>query len=100
MYGGVIASGWLTASLSARQLVLGYMNDTATVGGRGMDDLRWHEPVRAGDELSVEIEVLATRPSDSIPGVGHTETEVRAVNQDGETVLTMVGLGLVETRED
>lgn len=100
IYGGLIASGWLTASLSARRLVLGYMNDTATMGGRGMDDLRWHRPVRAGDELSVEIEVLEKRPSESTPGVGHTETEVRTTNQDGETVLTMVGLGLVERREE
>lgn len=99
IYGGLIASGWLTAALSARLLVRGYMNETATVGGRGMDDLRWHQPVRAGDELSVEIEVLETRPSESIPGVGHTRTEVTTTNQDGDVVLTMVGLGLVERRE-
>lgn len=99
IYGGLIASGWLTAALSAKLLVEGYMNDTATVGGRGMDELRWHTPVRAGDVLSVAIEVLETRPSESLSGVGHTRTEVTTTNQDGEVVLTMIGLGLVERRE-
>lgn len=42
IFGELIASGWYTASLAARLLVKGYMNDTATRGGRGMDDLRWH----------------------------------------------------------
>nr|WP_282594718.1 MaoC/PaaZ C-terminal domain-containing protein [Halomarina salina] len=57
MYGGLIASGWHTAALSARLLVEGYMNETASLSGRGMDDLRWHAPVRPGDTLSVRVEV-------------------------------------------
>jgi acyl dehydratase len=98
MFGELIASGWLTAALSARLLVQGYMNDTASMGGRGMDDLRWHKPVYPGTTLSVEIEVLETHAGEN-PAFGHTETEVRTTDDDGDLVLTMVGLGLVEKRE-
>lgn len=95
---GLIASGWLTAALSARLLVEGFMNDTASLGGRGMDDLRWHQPVRAGDELAVEVEVLDKRPSDAYPTMGHVRSGV-TTTVDGDAVLTMEGLGLVERRE-
>ena len=99
IYGGLIASGWYTASLVARQLVTGFMNDVASLGGRGMDDLRWHQPVRAGDVLSVSIEVLDKVPSDRNPAIGNYRVEVVATDEDGEPVLSMVGLGVVERRE-
>lgn len=99
VYGGLIASGWYTAALTARQLVTEFMNDVASLGGRGMDDLRWHRPVRAGDELSVSIEVLDKGPSDRNPAIGDYRVEVVATNGDGEAVLSMVGLGVVERRD-
>jgi acyl dehydratase len=97
MFGGLIASGWFTCALSTRLLVTGYMNKTATLGGRGMDDVRWHRPVRAGDTLSVTVELAEKRAGDS-PEFGHTRAAVTATNGDGEVVLTMEGLGLVEKR--
>lgn len=97
MYGGLVASGWLTGALSARLLVTGPMNHTASLGGRGTDELRWHGPVRAGDVLSVTVEVVGRRPGDD-PSVGHTLAAV-TTNDDGEAVLSMDGLRLVEKRE-
>jgi acyl dehydratase len=94
MFGDLIASGWLTAGLSARGLVLGFMNDIASLGGRGMDELRGHEPVYAGDELSISVGVVETREG-STPGFGHVESEVTTTNQRDEEVLTMTGLGIV-----
>jgi acyl dehydratase len=95
--GGLIASGWQTCALTARLLVTNYLNDTASAGGRGIDDLRWRRPVRPGDTLSVRIEVVAKRPGRN-PAVGETDVEVTTTNGDGETVLSMVALGLVERR--
>ena len=99
VYGGLIASGWYTASLVARQLVTGFMNDVASLGGRGMDDVRWHQPVRAGDVLSVSAVVLEKEPSDRNPAIGRYRVEVVAADEAGEPALSMVGLGLVERRE-
>lgn len=98
MFGGLIASGWLTCALSARLLVTGYMNDNATLGGRGMDEVRWHQPVYAGDTLSVDVELVEKRAGDN-PEFGHTRPRVTTTNQDDDTVLTMDGLGLVAKRE-
>ncbi|WP_255148773.1 MaoC family dehydratase [Halorarius halobius] len=99
MFGDLIASGWLTCALSARLLVTGYMNDNATLGGNGMDEVRWHQPVYAGDELSVHVELVDKHPGDN-PAFGHTTVEVTTTNQHGETVLSMYGLGLVKKRGD
>ena len=98
MYGDLIASGWLTAGLSARLLVKGYMNKNATLGGNGIDDLRWHRPVYAGDTLSVTVELVDKHAGDN-PLFGHTTAEVTTENQHGDPVLTMAGLGLVEKRD-
>ncbi|WP_254537416.1 MaoC family dehydratase [Halomarina litorea] len=98
MYGGLIASGWQTAALTARLLVESYMNETASAGGRGIDALRWHAPVRPGDTLSVELEVLEKRPDDR-GAFGHTRVGVTTTNGDGETVCTMEGLGMVKCRK-
>lgn len=97
MYGDLIASGWLTCALSARLLVTGYMNKNATLGGNGMDEIRWHQPVYAGDTLSVDVELVEKEAGDD-PRFGHTRVEVTTTNQDGDAVLTMDGLGLVGKR--
>jgi acyl dehydratase len=97
MFGELVASGWLTCSLTARLLVTGYMNENATLGGDGIDDLRWHRPVHAGDVLHVEAELVAKHAGEH-PRFGRTEVAVTTTNDAGETVLTMTGLGLVARR--
>lgn len=97
MYGGLIASGWQTCALTARLLVKNYLNDVASAGGRGIDDLRWRRPVRPGDTLSVRAEVVAKRPAWD-PAVGETDVSVTTTNGDGEPVLSMVAIGLTERR--
>lgn len=52
---------------------------------------------RLGDVLSVDVEVVGNRPGDD-PSFGHTRVSVTTTNDDGEAVLTMEGLGLVEKR--
>jgi acyl dehydratase len=98
MFGGLIASGWLTCALSARQLVRGYMNDTASLGGRGMDDVRWHAPVYPDTTLSVTVELVEKHAGEN-PAFGHTRVTVTTTDGDGETVLTMDGLGVVARRD-
>lgn len=98
IYGGLIASGWHTAAVSMRLYVDGFLRDTASMGARGVDELRWRRPVRPGDTLSVRIEVLekADEPS---PERGLVRIRIVTENDDGETVLSMVGLMLIGRRE-
>lgn len=94
IYGGIIASGWHTCSLMMRLIVDGFLNDAASLGSPGVDEIRWIKPVRGGDTLTVTTAATDIRPSTSKPdrGVVHTVWEAR--NQHGETVATVKGMGM------
>ncbi|MFC7137015.1 MaoC family dehydratase [Halobaculum litoreum] len=97
-YGGVIASGWHTAAMTMRLLVDGTLADAATVGAKGVDDLRWRVPVRPGDTLRIENEVVETVPERPDRGLVRARTET--YNQDDEQVFHMVGNVMYLRRED
>ncbi|MPS26677.1 MAG: MaoC family dehydratase [Alcaligenaceae bacterium] len=97
-FGALIASGWQIAALSMRVfLEAGGYGKTPMVG-MGLDELRWTKPVKAGDRLVVEREVIETVRSKSRPGVGMIRTRVTVRNQDGEAVMSLVSLGRVPAR--
>ena len=87
-YGGLIASGWHTAAMTMRLLVEGVFADAASIGAKGVDELRWWKPVRPGDTLRVECEVLETIPERPERGVVRARTET--FNGDDELVFSMV----------
>jgi len=98
MFGEIVASGWHVAAMCMRLLVEGILADSAAMGSPGVDELRWHEPVRPGDELAVETEILAKRPSESRPDRGIVRVDVRAYNQDDTLVASMEALVFWERR--
>ena len=97
--GGLIASGWHTASLTMRMLVnnASYNPAPGTLG-LGFDQLRWRKPVRPGDALRLRLEVLSTRPSDSRPDRGVLTSRFVTLNQNDEVVQEMVSSALVPRR--
>ena len=70
IFQGLAASGWHTAALTMRLLVDSELKPAGGLVGAGFDEFRWPRPVRPGDELRVESEVLEVRPSKSRPGQG------------------------------
>jgi acyl dehydratase len=85
-FGGLAASGWHTAALTMRLLV---ESDLAIAGGTigaGTEELRWPRPVRAGDVLHVEGEVVDVRASRSRPNLGIVKVRLTTSNQRGEPV--------------
>jgi acyl dehydratase len=66
--------------------------------GGGFEELRWPRPVRPGDELHVESEVLEVRPSQSRPQQGMLKVRTTTVNQRGEPVQVFVGNLVVPRR--
>ena len=64
------------------------------VGG----ELLWLKPVRPGDELRVEIEVLETRTSRSRPRQGVVKILITTLNQHGEPVQTFTPTLFVDRR--
>lgn len=98
VFGGLIASGWYTASLIMRVLVDNYVSRVASLGSPGVDELRWLKPVRAGDTLSVRITVLETQRSRSKPDQGFVRTFVEVLNQNEDLVMTIKSVGFVRCR--
>jgi acyl dehydratase len=98
MMKGLIASGWHTAAMSMR-LFIDTMKVPGGIVGLGVDELRWPQPVRPGDELSLEIEIVAARRSKSRPGTGIIRIRNLTRNQRDEVVQSFIANAMVATRD-
>jgi acyl dehydratase len=99
-FGGLIASGWHTGSMVFRLWVdLGFM-EKSSLGGPGIENLRWLVPVRPGDTLHTEVEIIEARPSKSKPDRGILSYITRGINQRGETVITMDSASFLKRRPE
>jgi acyl dehydratase len=85
-FGEFVASGWQTACLTMRLLVDGEFKAANGLIGAGFDDLKWPRPVRPGDELRIETEVLEIRESKSRPDIGFVKFRLTTLNQRDEAV--------------
>jgi acyl dehydratase len=99
VFGGLIASGWHTASMAMRLLVDHYISHVASLGSPGVDEIRWLKPVRPGDVLSLRVTLLETRRSRSKPDQGFIRAFTEVLNQDSEVVMTMKSGGFVRCRD-
>jgi len=88
---GLAASGWHTAAMTMRLLVDSELKPAGGIIGAGFDEMRWPRPVRPGDELHVESEVLDVRRSKSRPDQGVIKVRTTTLNQNGEPVQVFVG---------
>jgi len=98
IFKGLAASGWHTAALTMSLVVGSELQPAGGVLGAGMDELRWPKPVRPGDELRVESEVLEVRPSKSRPDQGLIKVRTTTLNQNDEPVQVFVGNLIVPKR--
>ena len=85
---GLIASGWHTAAMVMRRIAVARPLGDTEVLGMGVENLRWHKPVRPGDTLDVQMEVVSVAPSESNPRFGVVKFLITTRNQNGETVMT------------
>jgi acyl dehydratase len=85
-FGGLIASGWHTAALVMRMIVDAQPLGDNPILGLGVDGIQWPLPVRPGDVLQLEIEVMAITPSRSHPQYGVVKLRSTLRNQHGEVV--------------
>lgn len=89
-FGGLIASGYQTLALCFRLFIQHGILREASMGSPGIDELRWNQPVRPGDTLHTEVEVLEVIPSRSKPDRGVVRFKYSSVNQNGDAVLTFI----------
>jgi len=98
IFRGLAASGWHTAAMTMRLLVASDLEPAGGIVGAGFDEFRWPLPVRPGDELRIEVEVLDVRPSKSRPDLGLIKIRTTTLNQNGQAVQVIVGNLMVPRR--
>ena len=98
LFKGLIASGWHTAAVTMR-LFVQTLNFAESAIGLGVDELRWPNPVRPGDVLQVETEIVDLRLSRSKPNYGIIRLRNVTTNQRGEVVQTMFASAMVPRRK-
>jgi acyl dehydratase len=85
-WNGLIASGWHTCAIAMRMVCEGPLAGSTSIGSPGLAWLKWSAPVRPGDELRLDAEVLETRRSRK-GDIGVLRWGWRLKNQRGEDVL-------------
>lgn len=99
IFAGLAASGWHTAAMTMRLLVDGELKPAGGIVGLGFDEFRWPRPVRPGDELHVESEILEVQLSKSRPDQGRIKVRTTTFNQNGEAVQIQIGNLLVQRKQ-
>lgn len=94
---GLAASGWHTAALTMSHLVRTLPIAGGLIGA-SIDQLQWRLPLRPGDAIHIEVEVLAVRVSQSRPDRGILQTRVTTLNQSGAAIQVMVSSCFVPCR--
>ena len=97
MFEGLAASGWHTAALTMRLCVASDFRPAGGILGIG-GELNWLQPVRPGEVLRVECEILELRPSRSRPQQGVVKIRVTTLNQHGDAVQTFTPTLFVDRR--
>jgi acyl dehydratase len=97
-YGGLIASGWMTAALVMKMMCAHFISTVSALGSPGVENLRWLRPVRPGDRLRVRVTVLEARHSASKPDRGTLNLRQEAINQDGQVVMSLEGRSMHRCR--
>ena len=98
IFRGLAASGWHTAALTMRLLVESDLKPAGGIVGAGFDEFRWPRPVRPGDELRLESEVLEVRPSKSRPEQGLIKVRTTTLNQNADAVQILIANLVVPRR--
>jgi acyl dehydratase len=100
IFRGLSASGWHTAAMTMRLITDSDFKAAGGTIGLGFDTMRWPTPVRPGDELRIESEILELRPSQSRPDRGLMKVRTRTLNQNGDIVQELTANVMVPRRPE
>ena len=93
---GLIASGWQTCGVAMRLACDHILAGSESFASPGRAYLKWENPVRARDELRLEVEVLDQRVAKSKPTLGIVRWRWRLANQRAEPVLDLEATSLFD----
>lgn len=96
---GLSGSGWHMCSLMMRMIYDGFLHKTASMGSPGVDQMRWLAPFRPGDDLTLNVEVIEARASQSRPTLGIVKFKFSTLNAKGQTISEMITPIMIGRRE-
>ena len=99
MLGGLGASGWHSCCLLMRMIADGFILDSSSMGGPGIDEVRWLKPLRPGTHIRIRATVLDTRASNSRPEMGLVKFLFEILD-DADAVLTTLATTLMFGRRE
>jgi len=99
VFGGLIASGWHTAGLMMRLFTDHYLSKVASLSSPGVDELRWHHPVRPEDVLTIRVTVTEAVRSRSKPDRGILHSFIEVLNQNSQVVMSLKAVNLIGCRK-
>lgn len=89
MLGGLGASGWHTCCLLMRMIADGFILDSSSMGGPGVEEVRWLKPLRPGTRIRVRSTVLDKRTSTSRPEMGLVKFRFDVIDEADATLTTL-----------
>jgi len=98
LFGELVASGWHTMGITMRLIVGSDVQLGWGFLGAGVENMDWPSPVRPGDTLRAENEVLEIKPSRSKPDRGIVRIRTTTYNQRDEPVLIVTAKVIVPKR--
>lgn len=93
-FSGLIASGWQTCSIAMRMIVESALAGSESFASPGLKYVKWPNPVRPGDSLSLRAEVKSVRRSASKTPLGVLDWRWELMNQHQATVLELEATSL------
>jgi acyl dehydratase len=100
MLRGLSGSGWHLCSLMMRMMADGFIIRAASLGSPGVDEVRWLSPLRPGDDLMLDVDVMEARASKSRPELGIVKFKCTARNAAGQALCEMTSPILIKRREE
>ena len=97
-FGGLIASGFMTAAITFRLICQSNGFQTTSLGSYGIEELRWLKPVRPDDTLKASMEITGLRRSKFRPLSGIAQCLFKTSNQKNEIVMTMESAWILKCR--
>ncbi len=98
IFGGLIASGWHTASITMRLVVDRFLSESSSLGSPGIEELRWLKPVRPNEVLRVWVTILETRKSKSKPDRGLVRSKIETFDSKEELVMNLIATMIISCR--
>jgi acyl dehydratase len=99
MLRGLSGSGWHLCSLMMRMMFDGFIGRTASLGSPGVNEVRWLSPLRPGDDLTLDVDVIEARVSKSRPTTGLVTVKCTVRNKAGDALCDMVSPLIVKRRD-